>query len=245
MNPFVEAAANSGPSWVTVLSAVGLGTVLSSLVTASSLIYQNRKTSERDDRRRVDETERQKQERAHNAAQATLEREHQRQMLVDSHLSELSRQREADRRSRDLELLRDKLDAYGSFLTLVTKAEHQIERRTSYGWRQAGQPLPKIQVLSEADLFEIQIAGARVALLSPSMVDPKHIGTIENSVNVVSECLNTIAVAYEIGTVPPSTTDFIRDVFKGFNRGREQYMQAVRVDLADLLGKDPAAPRPT
>lgn len=65
-------ALGSGPTWVALLGAVGLGSVRSAAITAASLIYQNKQNNEREVTRRQDEAaEREKDREAE--ARARLE----------------------------------------------------------------------------------------------------------------------------------------------------------------------------
>lgn len=235
-------ASDTGPTWLAVVGAIGLGSVISALITAGSLIYQNKRNAERDAQRRAEDATERRREREHAAKEAEKEREHARQMLVDTHNTTLGRERAADIRKQEADLAREKLDAYSHFLSLVNRAERIVDNKTNFAWRSPGQSLLKLQVLTLEELQELQMAATKVMFFSPSATDiPKYKGKLETSAESMMEALQTVAVAYEFGLKDGATTDYIRDMFTIMNQARAQYIEGVREEFAHLFGRDPQA----
>lgn len=82
------------PTWLAVFGAIGVGAIVNALITALSLIYQNKRNGEREDRRRAeDATERQRDREAEANARAV-----ERRQVLDDHWRD-------ERRSAHVELL--------------------------------------------------------------------------------------------------------------------------------------------
>lgn len=82
---WAAAAVESTPTWLAVVGAVGVGTVLSSAITAGSLMLQNRWNAEREDKRRADDALERQRDRDHQIEELRVAAELNRRHEVEAH----------------------------------------------------------------------------------------------------------------------------------------------------------------